>query len=215
MKSRWDNEEAARFEEDPLQMRVYTSRLIGGDEDLVLHGGGNTSVKHTVDDLFGDPVDVLYVKGSGWDLVSIEAAGFAPVRMDVLQRMATLGAISDTDMVNQQRAAMIDPGAPNPSVEAILHGLIPLTFVDHTHADAVIVITNTPGGRDRIREIAGIGERFQLRVVAVGVEAPEQLEALTTLGEMDMQGYLLAPPVSIDEFHQLLSRPHSPDELEM
>ena len=72
-----------------------------------------------------------------------------------------------------------------------------------------------PASRDLIREIASIGERFQLRVVAVGVETPEQLEALSSLGEMDMQGYLLAPPVSISEFHRLLSRPNSPDEVEV
>jgi rhamnose utilization protein RhaD (predicted bifunctional aldolase and dehydrogenase)/NAD(P)-dependent dehydrogenase (short-subunit alcohol dehydrogenase family) len=155
MKNRWNHDEAARFAEDPLQMRVYTSRLIGSDEDLVLHGGGNTSVKTTIENLFGEPEDVLYVKGSGWDLATIEAAGFAPVKLDVLKRMAELDKLSDTDMVKYQRAAMLDPSAPNPSVEAILHAIIPFRYVDHTHADAVVTISNTADGEQRIRDLYG------------------------------------------------------------
>ena len=155
MKNRWTSIEADRFAQDPLQIRVYTSRLIGMDEDLVLHGGGNTSVKATTSNLFGEPQEVLYIKGSGWDLATIEAAGFAPVRLDVLQRMAELEQLSDTDMVKYQRAAMTDPTAPNPSVEAILHAIIPFRYVDHTHADAVVTITNTVNGEQRIRDLYG------------------------------------------------------------
>jgi len=154
MKSRWDEEAAARFD-DPLSLRAYSSRLIGGDEDLVLHGGGNTSVKSTITDLFGDEQDVLYVKGSGWDLAEIQPAGFAPVKLDVLRRMAELETLSDSDMVKHQRAAMLDPAAPNPSVEAILHAIIPFRYVDHTHADAVVTLTNTPDGERLIREVYG------------------------------------------------------------
>lgn len=155
MKSSWNQEQALAYADDPLQMRVYTSRLLGQETALVLHGGGNTSVKATARDVFGDEIDVLYVKGSGWDLATIEAAGFAAVRIAVLQRMATLAELSDTDMVKSQRAAMLDPAAPNPSVEAILHALIPFRFVDHTHADAVITVTNTADGEARIRAIYG------------------------------------------------------------
>lgn len=155
MISRWSNEEAKAFENDPLAMRVYTSRLLGQDEDLVLHGGGNTSVKIKEKDLFGDPVELLYVKGSGWDLGTIEAAGFAPVKMEVLLKMAQLAELSDTDMVKYQRAAMTNPSAPNPSVEAILHAIIPFQFVDHTHTDAMVTITNTPNGDALIREVYG------------------------------------------------------------
>ncbi len=155
MKSLWSPEEAARCGGDPLALRVYTSRLLGREPSLVLHGGGNTSVKGAAYDLFGDAEDVLYVKGSGWDLATIEAAGFAPVRLGVLQRMATLEHLTDAAMVRGQRAAMTDPAAPNPSVEAILHAVIPFKFVDHTHADAVVTVTNTPGGEARIREIYG------------------------------------------------------------
>lgn len=155
LNSLWDDREAARFSSSPLALRAYTSRLLGREPSLVLHGGGNTSVKATVNDLFGTAVPVLQVKGSGWDLATIAEAGFAPVRLEVLTRMAALPKLSDTDMVNAQRAAMMDPGAPTPSVEAILHAIIPFDWVDHTHADAVVTITNTPGGKQKVRDLYG------------------------------------------------------------
>lgn len=155
MESQWSDEAAAAFGDDQLQLRVYTSRLLGRDPDLVMHGGGNTSVKITVPDFFGDPVETLFVKGSGWDLATIEAPGFAPVRLDVLRRLATFEELSDTDMVREQRRAMLNPAAPGPSVEAILHAILPFRFVDHSHADAVVALTNTPGGEDRVRGLYG------------------------------------------------------------
>lgn len=155
MNSLWNDKQAAGFADDPLQLRVYSSRLLGQEPSLVLHGGGNTSVKADVKDLFGDSESVLFVKGSGWDLATIEAAGFAPVRLDVLRRMAELPQLSDADMVKAQRAAMTDPAAPNPSVEAILHAIIPFKYVDHTHADAVVTLTNTPDGQRLVRDLYG------------------------------------------------------------
>lgn len=155
MQSLWNEDEARAFANDPLQLRVYSSRLLGREPALVLHGGGNTSVKAEVTDLLGDRKPVLHVKGSGWDLATIEAPGFAPVCLKTLQRMAELPALSDPDMVRAQRAAMTDPYAPNPSVEAILHAIIPFTYVDHTHADAVVTLTNTPDGEQRIRNLYG------------------------------------------------------------
>ncbi|MFK7987186.1 MAG: bifunctional aldolase/short-chain dehydrogenase [Sandaracinaceae bacterium] len=152
MESRYD---PALAPDDPLALRAYTSRLLGAEPTLVLHGGGNTSVKHTRADFFGDEVEVLSVKGSGWDLAAIEPPGFAPVRLDVLQRMAALPDLNDPDMVREQRAAMLDPSAPNPSVEAILHALIPSTYVDHTHADAVVTLSNSPDGEARLRALYG------------------------------------------------------------
>ncbi len=153
MKSLWNDNEAKSFLDDPLQIRVYTSRLLGRKPELVLHGGGNTSVKVAVTNHFGDIEDVLYVKGSGWDLKTIQTAGFAPVKLEVLKKMAKLERLSDTDMVKLQRSAMIDPLAPNPSVEAILHAIIPFKYVDHTHADAVVTITNNEKGKKLIRKI--------------------------------------------------------------
>src|SRR5579864_4291619 len=152
--NRWNDADAARFD-GPLAQRVYTSRLLGQDHALVLHGGGNTSVKIRQPNLFGEPEDVLYVKGSGWDLESIEPAGFAPVRLTQVKRLATLERLSDAQMVQELRAALVDPSAPTPSVETILHALLPQPFVDHTHADALLAITNTADGEQRIREIYG------------------------------------------------------------
>jgi len=147
MKSLYDDNIAQEFTTD-LEYRVYTSRLLGGDPSLVLHGGGNTSVKSVVN---GE--EILYVKGSGWDLATIEEAGFAPVKLDVLKEMATLVKLSDTDMVSQQKEAMIDKSAPNPSVEAILHAIIPFKYVDHTHSDAVVTISNSVNGIENIQEV--------------------------------------------------------------
>lgn len=155
MNSLWDEEQVTAIADDPLALRVYTSRLLGREPSLVLHGGGNTSLKDDVTNLFGDTERILFVKGSGWDLASIEKPGFAPVRLDVLKKMVQLEVLSDSDMVNAQRAAMINPNAPNPSVEAILHAIIPFTFVDHTHADAVVTISNTADGEARLQEIYG------------------------------------------------------------
>jgi rhamnose utilization protein RhaD (predicted bifunctional aldolase and dehydrogenase)/NAD(P)-dependent dehydrogenase (short-subunit alcohol dehydrogenase family) len=154
MKSLWNNEEVKKYETD-LDLRVYTSRLLGQDSSLVLHGGGNTSVKSSATNLFGEVEDILYVKGSGWDLATIEAEGFAPVKMEMLLRMAELKELNDPDMVKYQRLAMTNPSAPNPSVEAILHAIIPFKFVDHTHTDAVVTITNTEGGEEKIKELYG------------------------------------------------------------
>ncbi|MBI3996039.1 MAG: bifunctional aldolase/short-chain dehydrogenase [Candidatus Omnitrophica bacterium] len=155
MNSRWDDRTATPLLSSPLALRVYTSRLLGQEPTLVLHGGGNTSVKANVTTLLGDTEEILYVKGSGWDLEGIEADGFAPVRLSVAKRLATLPRLSDTDMVASLRAAMLNPNAPTPSVEALLHAIIPLRYVDHTHADAVVAISNTPDGMRRLKNLYG------------------------------------------------------------
>ena len=154
MKSLWDEKEAAQCRSE-LDLRVYSSRLLGRDKTLVLHGGGNTSVKLTQKNIFGEDQDVLYIKGSGWDLETMEAAGFAPVQLDHLRRLAQLERLSDTQMVNEFATHMLKASAPAPSVETILHACLPHKFVDHTHADAVLAITDTSGGERRIREIYG------------------------------------------------------------
>jgi rhamnose utilization protein RhaD (predicted bifunctional aldolase and dehydrogenase) len=147
VKSLWDEQKAQKCQDD-LELRVYTSNLLGQSDELVLHGGGNTSVKSEVNN-----EDILFVKGSGWDLVSIQKEGFAPVKLDVLKDMAKLESLSDTDMVSEQKAAMIDKTAPNPSVEAILHAIIPFKFVDHTHANAVVTISNSQTGHENIKKL--------------------------------------------------------------
>ncbi|HEY3401910.1 MAG TPA: class II aldolase/adducin family protein, partial [Ohtaekwangia sp.] len=155
MKSSWNESEAKKLNNDPLKLRVYTSRLLGIEEDLVLHGGGNTSVKTKEKNIFGEEEDIIYVKGSGWDLATIEEAGFAPVKLKTLLQMAELTALNDAEMVKYQRMAMTNPAAPTPSVEAILHAIIPFAFVDHTHADAVVTISNSRDGEKRLNDLYG------------------------------------------------------------
>jgi rhamnose utilization protein RhaD (predicted bifunctional aldolase and dehydrogenase)/NAD(P)-dependent dehydrogenase (short-subunit alcohol dehydrogenase family) len=155
MQSLWNDTEAATFGTDALGQRVYTSRLLGRNPELVLHGGGNTSVKVTEKDYFGDSVDICYVKGSGWDLATIERAGFAPVRMEALLKMAKLPTMTDEDMVLQQRAAMTNPNAPAASIEAILHAILPFKFVDHSHANAISALTCAKDGEARTKELFG------------------------------------------------------------
>ncbi|WP_018294983.1 bifunctional aldolase/short-chain dehydrogenase [Mariprofundus ferrooxydans] len=191
MNSLWDEKDVQPLADDPLALRVYSSRLLGQEPSLVLHGGGNTSVKADAVNLFGETESLIYVKGSGWDLATIEKAGFAPVRLDVLLKMARLPSLSDTDMVTAQRAAMLDPYAPNPSVEAILHAIIPFAFVDHTHADAVVTISNTPDGEARLQEIYG-EQVLILPYIMPGFVLAKQVFAMTaSVNWSQLQGIVL------------------------
>jgi len=136
-----------------LAIRTYTTRLLGQDPELVLHGGGNTSVKTTMTDALGITHDVLCVKGSGWDMGTIEPAGLPAVELKPLAALARLESLSDHDLVAAQRRMLLDPSAPNPSIEAVLHAIIPFNHVDHTHANAIVALTNQPNGEDRIRDL--------------------------------------------------------------
>jgi rhamnose utilization protein RhaD (predicted bifunctional aldolase and dehydrogenase)/NAD(P)-dependent dehydrogenase (short-subunit alcohol dehydrogenase family) len=163
MNNRWNDAAAAEAVErygamginPDLALRTYTARLLGADETLVLHGGGNTSVKTVFHDLFGDPVDVLCVKGSGWDLATIEPAGHPAVRIAPLLRLRGLGSLSDEEMVNAQRQNLMDANAPNPSVETLLHAFIGAKFIDHTHAEPILALANQPGGEALVRDVLG------------------------------------------------------------
>jgi rhamnose utilization protein RhaD (predicted bifunctional aldolase and dehydrogenase)/NAD(P)-dependent dehydrogenase (short-subunit alcohol dehydrogenase family) len=163
MQSLWSDEEAgayvARYAErgvgEDLALRVYSSRLLGADPRLVQHGGGNTSLKTTVNDMVGRPVEVLCVKGSGWDLGDIEPEGLPAVRMEALLALRQLNTLSDEGMVEAQRTALMVSNAPNPSVEALLHAWIPPRYVDHTHANAVLALTDQPGGEALCRDLYG------------------------------------------------------------
>jgi len=154
MKSLWNDAEAAQFS-GPLGLRVYASRLLGRDKALVLHGGGNTSVKLREKNLFGEEEEILYVKGSGWDLETIEPQGFTPLPLGYLRRLTALEKLSDPQMVNELATHSLRAGAPAPSVETLLHALLPHKYVDHTHADAVLSISNAPDGEKRVRDIYG------------------------------------------------------------
>jgi len=191
MKSLWNDNEAKAFEHDSLQLRVYTSRLLGRESALVLHGGGNTSVKAEVKNIYGDIEEILFVKGSGRDLATIQADGFAPVGLQALRRMATLEQLPDADLVRLQRAAMTDPEAPDPSIEAVLHANIPYKYVDHTHADAVVTITNTPKGQALIQSIY-LDRVLIVPYIKPGFELTKKvLEMTRNIKWEDIQGMIL------------------------
>ncbi|MBI4082614.1 MAG: bifunctional aldolase/short-chain dehydrogenase [Candidatus Lambdaproteobacteria bacterium] len=163
MENRWNDDDAraaveryaARRVPEALALRVYSSRLIGGDPGLVLHGGGNTSVKGEGRDALGQPVPVLYVKGSGWDLATIEPQGFPAVRLEPIRALRQVERLSDEAMVNALRVNLLEAGAPNPSVEALLHAFLPHRFVDHTHADAILALVDQPDPERRCVDAFG------------------------------------------------------------
>lgn len=162
MQSRWNDPDARAAVDrwgaiagEAVALRVYTSRLIGCEPDLVLHGGGNTSVKDSVTTLLGDHVPALFVKGSGSSLDRVEPRDLPAVDLAHLRRLRALPALADEEMVNQLRTHLFDATAPNPSVEALLHAFLPHRFVDHSHADAVLALTNQPDGEARIRDVLG------------------------------------------------------------
>jgi rhamnose utilization protein RhaD (predicted bifunctional aldolase and dehydrogenase)/NAD(P)-dependent dehydrogenase (short-subunit alcohol dehydrogenase family) len=159
--SQWKDDEAEGLVEHyagaginrDLALRVYTSRLLGRDPKLVLHGGGNTSVKTQVTDLVGEPAEVLCVKGSGWDMAEIEPPGLPAVRLAPLRKLLARQSLDDDEMVRVQRANLVDPGAPNPSVETLLHAFLPHKFVDHTHATAVLGLADQPDAARRCGDL--------------------------------------------------------------
>ena len=138
-----------------LALRVYTTRLLGRNKELVLHGGGNTSVKTTIKDIDGKKYKVLCVKGSGWDMADIEPAGLPAVKLEPLLTLKEKKYLSDENMVSFQKRNLIDIKSPNPSVETFLHAFLPFKFVDHTHADAVLNATNRPGGLNFCKKVFG------------------------------------------------------------
>ena len=198
MKSRWSNSKArelvGRLSEkgvsEELSLRVYTTRLLGQDPKLVLHGGGNTSVKTRATDVVGEQHDVLRVKGSGWDMAYIEPEGLPAVKLKPLLKLRSLERLSDEDMVNFERSNLMESSAPTPSIETLLHAFLPHRFVDHTHSTAILSLTNQPNGEALCREVFGdragivpyIKPGFDLakRAAAVFDEDPD-VEALILL----------------------------------
>ena len=161
MQSRWVDRDAkaavdryrASGVAPELALRVYTTRLLGDDPKLVLHGGGNTSVKTRMRDLAGDEIDVMCIKGTGADMATIEPAGMPAVRLDMLRKLRALNELSDEDMLRVQRASLLDPTAPSPSLELLLHAFVPHAFVDHTHANAVLSLVDQPDGAALCQEV--------------------------------------------------------------
>ncbi|HKY17785.1 MAG TPA: bifunctional aldolase/short-chain dehydrogenase [Rhizomicrobium sp.] len=163
MQSKWSDAEAQDFVSRyapkginaDLAVRTYTTRLLGSDPKMVLHGGGNTSVKTTVKDQLGEDVEVICIKGSGWDMGVIEPAGLPAVRLEPLRKLRKLDKLSDEDMVNYQRINLLDSTAPNPSVETLLHAFLPHKFVDHVHSTAVLALTDQPDNKALVEEVYG------------------------------------------------------------
>ena len=161
MKSRWSEADAKECIEhyareginSDIAIRTYTTRILGQEPRLVLHGGGNTSVKTIMIDPLGKEYEVLCVKGSGWDMGVIEPAGLPAVQLQPLAELADMESLSDEELVASQRRMLIDPYAPNPSIEAVLHAIVPHKHVDHTHADAIISLSNQPNGKEIIRDL--------------------------------------------------------------
>ncbi len=164
MENRYDHSEAQRYIEKyseypaDLALRVYTSRLIGAEADLVLHGGGNTSVKTAMTDILGDELGVICVKGSGWDLGDIEPPGLPALDLAYLKKLRALQDLGDEEMVNQFRTHLLEASAPTPSIETLVHAFLPPKFIDHTHADAIVTLTNQPDAERLLGE--ALGERI-------------------------------------------------------
>jgi rhamnose utilization protein RhaD (predicted bifunctional aldolase and dehydrogenase) len=182
---------------EDLALRTYSARLLGADPDLVLHGGGNTSVKTKVTGLLGETIPVLCVKGSGWDLGTIEPPGHPAVRLQELQALRALPALSDEEMVAAQRRNLIDPAAPNPSVEALLHAFLPHKFVDHTHAVALLALADQPDAAEICRQVYGervalvpyVMPGFDLALAAAA--AYEQAEERARAAGVELEGMVL------------------------
>jgi len=163
LKNDWSNYEAKKFIKKykklgfskDVALRVYTSRLLGKNKELVLHGGGNTSVKTRIKDIDGKNYEVLCVKGSGWDMADIEPEGLPAVKLEPLLAMKKKKYLSDEDMVSFQKRNLINIKSPNPSVETFLHAFLPFKYVDHTHSDAILNLTNRPGGLNSCKKIFG------------------------------------------------------------
>ena len=163
MKNEWKESLAKKYVKEyklkkvskDLALRIYTTHLLGNNPELVLHGGGNTSVKSIKKNLFGKDKDVLFVKGSGWDMSNLNENGMPGLYLDPLLETAKLKKLNDSDMVNCLRSNLINSGSPNPSVETLLHAYLPFKYVDHTHSNAFLSILNQPNSIALIKKIFG------------------------------------------------------------
>ena len=162
MKSRWSEDEASeaasqwapQWGED-LAVRTYSSRLLGVEKGLVLHGGGNTSLKSTHTNILGEELPALFIKASGFDLTEIEPAGHPALDLEYLKKLRILEELSDEIMVEELRTHLLDSRSPTPSIETLVHAFIPGKFIDHTHADAILALTNQPEGENLVSEALG------------------------------------------------------------
>ncbi|MBF0190894.1 MAG: bifunctional aldolase/short-chain dehydrogenase [Magnetococcales bacterium] len=167
MKNRWSETEAAEYRQrhaprwgERLALRTYSSRLIGAEKELVLHGGGNTSVKASARTLLGEEIEAIYIKASGWNLKTIEPEGHTGLELAALRPLIGLTTLDEAAMINALRVRRLDSEAPTPSIEALLHIFLPHDFIDHTHADAILALSNQPDGEQHLR--AALGDRVAI-----------------------------------------------------
>jgi rhamnose utilization protein RhaD (predicted bifunctional aldolase and dehydrogenase)/NAD(P)-dependent dehydrogenase (short-subunit alcohol dehydrogenase family) len=217
MRSRYDEREANEFvrryagrASAELALRVYTSRLIGADAELVLHGGGNTSVKSVAHEVTGEECEVLFVKGSGWDLQSIEPEGFPACRLHPLRRMCALPELSDEQMVQGLRSQMLNPASPTPSVEALLHAFLPARFVDHTHANAVLAVVDQPDAERRAHEVWRDGLLFVPYIMPGFVLARRIVELWTSVSSpalivLEKHGILTWGASALESYERMIA----------
>ena len=204
-KNRWSNADAQKFIEEycskgvtkDLALRTYSARLLGSDPELVLHGGGNTSVKSMTKDIIGNDIEVLHVKGSGWDLATIEPEGHPAVKLNPLLELKKLNSLNDENMVAVQRQNLLNPKSPNPSVETLLHAFIPNKFIDHTHSLALLALANQPNAEDLCREIYGNKVAIVPYVMPgfdLAIEASKAFEKASMFAkekQIDLEGMIL------------------------
>ncbi|MFO0840335.1 MAG: bifunctional aldolase/short-chain dehydrogenase [Phycisphaerae bacterium] len=184
MINRWDERAAdeayqswaPRFGE-ALALRIYSARLLGADTALVLHGGGNVSLKGEFRDLLGESREAIWVKGSGHDLATLEPTGLTPLDLAYVRRLRALASLDDAAMVEAFRTHLLSADAPTPSIETLMHAFLPASFVDHSHADALLAITNQPDGAARVREALG-PRAAVLEYVPPGFELAKAVVAL-------------------------------------
>jgi len=163
MKNNWNNIHAKNYIKkykeknisEDLALRIYTTHLLGKNNELVLHGGGNTSLKTTTKNIFNENIDVMHIKGSGWDMGIIDYPGLPAVELKPLLKTKKLSKLNDFDMVNLQRKSLLDSKSPNPSVETLLHAFLPFKFVDHTHANAILSLIDQPNDVEICKKIFG------------------------------------------------------------
>lgn len=199
MENRWNDAEASALKTD-LELRAYSSRLIGVDSELVLHGGGNTSVKTTQTDIFGNEVQAIYVKASGFDLAQMWTEGFTGLELEKLMALSELSALSDPDMVREVKRAQFDPQAANASIEAIVHAVIPHKFVDHSHADAILTISNSLLPASTWQEIFGESVAV-LPYVKPGFDLAKQMAEFAATGGFENCDGLVLENHGLFTFH--------------
>jgi rhamnose utilization protein RhaD (predicted bifunctional aldolase and dehydrogenase)/NAD(P)-dependent dehydrogenase (short-subunit alcohol dehydrogenase family) len=162
MENRWSDDNAARFVErygsaygEDIALGLYVASLIGAEDKLVLHGGGNSSVKTTYKNLVGEVVNAIYVKASGYNMAFIEPNGYTGLELDYLSKLRALAELSDEEMVNQFRTHLLDSRAATPSIETLVHVFISRKFIDHTHSDSILALTNQVEGEKLVKKAFG------------------------------------------------------------